>query len=185
MSNVLILGGTAEAVKLANELVAKGHVVITSLAGRTADPIHPAGLVRIGGFGGVAGLVHYLRHNRIEKLIDATHPFATQITENATEAGKQTGIEYERIERKVWEKQDGDLWIEVANLDAVNDVIPTRSRVFLALGSQYINAFNERNDVWFLVRMVDKPDIQLALPCLLYTSPSPRDKRQSRMPSSA
>ena len=24
-----------------------------------------------------------------------------------------------------------------------------------------------------------------AMPCLLYTSPSPRDKRQSRMPSSA
>ena len=37
------------------------------------------------------------------------------------------------------------------------------------------------------LRSVDvcKPTLAYSLFCLLYTSPSPRDKRQSRMPSSA
>ena len=46
----------------------------------------------------------------------------------------------------------------------------------LATTNAEINQFIETNQNWILARLKD---------CLLYTSPSPRDKRQSRMPSSA
>jgi len=81
MKRVLILGGTGEAAKLATQAVRlQGVEVITSLAGRTRRPMTPSGQVRIGGFGGDAGLVDYMRQQRIDLLIDATHPFAAQIS---------------------------------------------------------------------------------------------------------
>ncbi|MEO1745924.1 MAG: precorrin-6A/cobalt-precorrin-6A reductase, partial [Pseudomonadota bacterium] len=85
---ILILGGTREAAALAKELVARHgtDAVITSLAGRTKEPRPVAGRLRIGGFGGVEGLSAYLRAEHITRVIDATHPFAEQISANAIAA---------------------------------------------------------------------------------------------------
>jgi len=161
---ILILGGTKEAGALAAQLVEDGHDVTSSLAGRTKEPKPLAGKVRIGGFGGADGLSKYLVDHQIEKLIDATHPFAKQISENANAAAQATGVEFEVITRKPWQKQEADIWIKVASLQEARDLIPENSRVLLALGSQYIDQFSKREDVFFLVRMVDKPDQDLPLP---------------------
>lgn len=163
MTRILILGGTKEASDLAAKLVRKGHEVTTSLAGRTKEPEPLAGQVRIGGFGGVEGLAGYLIANGFEKLIDATHPFAKQISANADAAARQTGIEFERIVRAPWQKQNGDRWIEVGSLSDAREKIPGNARVLLALGSQYIDLFKSRKDVFFLVRTVDEPAQPLSL----------------------
>ena len=84
--NILILGGTGEARDLATRLVALGHRVTTSLAGRTREPILPAGELRVGKFGGVPGLVGYLRAMQFDRLVDATHPYAGLISINAVAA---------------------------------------------------------------------------------------------------
>ncbi len=163
---VLILGGTKEAAALASELVAAHpHLrVITSLAGRTKEPKPVAGEVRIGGFGGAQGLAHYLRREHITRLIDATHPFALQISANAKRATELTGIPLETRTRPPWRKQPGDNWLEVASLEEARDAIPSGARVLLALGSQHIAIFASRADVHFIVRMVDPPEEPLALP---------------------
>jgi len=80
---ILILGGTGEARELAAELVAAGVDVLSSLAGRVRQPRLPDGPVRVGGFGGPAGLAQFLRAERITAVIDATHPFAGAITASA------------------------------------------------------------------------------------------------------
>ncbi|HEY3557985.1 MAG TPA: precorrin-6A/cobalt-precorrin-6A reductase [Kribbella sp.] len=87
---ILLLGGTGEARELAQLLVANGIDVISSLAGRTTNAHHPPGQVRIGGFGGATGLTAWLQANPVDAVIDATHPFATQITKNATQATRNT-----------------------------------------------------------------------------------------------
>lgn len=163
---VLILGGTKEAASLAAELV-RDHPewrVITSLAGRTKEPHPLAGEVRIGGFGGTDGLAAYLRAERISRLIDATHPFARRISENARLAAQHAGVPLEVRARQPWARQPGDNWIEVSSLEEARDAIPAGSRVLLALGSQHIAPFAERADVHFLVRMIDPPATPLALP---------------------
>ncbi|MDT4935610.1 MAG: precorrin-6A/cobalt-precorrin-6A reductase, partial [Pseudonocardiales bacterium] len=87
---VLILGGTGEARALAAELSGRpGVAVISSLAGRVSDPALPVGAVRVGGFGGVAGLVEYLAG--VDVLVDATHPFAATISAHAAQASAETG----------------------------------------------------------------------------------------------
>ena len=163
---VLILGGTKEAAELAASLVAEhpDWRVVTSLAGRTREPAPLAGDTRIGGFGGAEGLADYLRTEGVTRLIDATHPFARRISENAREASRLAGVPLESLMRPPWEKQPGDDWIEVPSLDEARDALPAGVRVLLALGSQHIAAFATRGDVHYLVRMVDPPAAPLPLP---------------------
>lgn len=161
---ILILGGTREAAELAAELVAHGHDVTTSLAGRTREPEPVAGSVRTGGFGGASGLAAYLRDHGFTRLIDATHPFARRISANAIEAAAMSGVPLEVRTREPWQRAAGDNWTEVATLEEARDVIPPGARVLLALGSQHIAPFASRADVHFVVRMVDAPTAPLALP---------------------
>jgi len=163
---ILILGGTREAADLAKELVASKPEarIITSLAGRTKEPAPLAGEVRTGGFGGIEGLVQYLRETGVTQLIDATHPFARQISANAVEAARLAGVPLDICTRKPWAKQPDDSWIEVETLEQARDTIPPRARVLLALGSQHIGLFASREDIHFVVRMIDPPEEPLDLP---------------------
>jgi precorrin-6A/cobalt-precorrin-6A reductase len=160
---ILVLGGTAEARGLAQMLVEQGYRVISSLAGRTSDPIRIAGETRVGGFGGQQGLVDYIRSNGTAILIDATHPFATQISDNAIAAAEATGIPFARLERPAWLPRPGDIWTSVADGSAAARAIPSKARVLLALGRQHLAPFSRRNDVHFIVRMIDPPDAPLDL----------------------
>lgn len=166
---ILILGGTKEAAALAANLIKEGHDVTTSLAGITKDPSHIEGKIRIGGFSkgvvsGAMGLAGFLEDGCFDQLIDATHPFAKQISENAKIAANISGISLKIVSRPPWIKQCGDLWAEVSSLEEAVNTIPKDAKVLLALGSKYIDIFESRYDVTFLVRMVDKPEFTLRLP---------------------
>jgi precorrin-6A/cobalt-precorrin-6A reductase len=159
MKRVLILGGTGDAVKLAAQAVQLHEVeVITSLAGRTRQPVTPSGRVRMGGFGGEAGLVDYMREQRIDFLIDATHPFAAHISFNAANAARVCGLPHLLLMRPPWEPLEGDRWITVESIAAAVAILPSiAQRVFLAIGRQDLAAFAPLTDLWFLMRMVDPP----------------------------
>jgi precorrin-6A/cobalt-precorrin-6A reductase len=155
---ILILGGTTEARALADALTAKGHAVITSLAGRTIEPRRPQGEMRTGGFGGAAGLADYLCVAGIEAVIDATHPYAAAISAHAVEACESAGRPLLRFERAPWQPQKGDRWIMVDNLDAAAKVAPELGRrAFLTIGVKELGSFRDIDNVWFLVRLVDRP----------------------------
>jgi precorrin-6A/cobalt-precorrin-6A reductase len=162
---VLILGGTGEARQLADILVGQRQLrVITSLAGRTLAPLRPAGELRIGGFGGAAGLGDYLRTAMIDVVVDATHPYAAAISRNAAEACAATGRPLIRLERPAWQAEAGDRWIEVDSLHAAADVAPSLGRrAFLSIGVKQIAAFAAVKDVFFLVRLIEVPATPLPL----------------------
>jgi precorrin-6A/cobalt-precorrin-6A reductase len=152
---VLILGGTAEARALAGAL--EGHSVISSLAGRTTQPLLPAGEVRVGGFGGVDGLVAFLAERRVEAVVDATHPFAARISANASRAAALAGVPLLHLRRPGWAEQNGDSWHRVPDLDEAAALLPRLGhRVFLTTGRQGIAAFAD-SACWFLARSVEPP----------------------------
>lgn len=155
---ILILGGTKEAAELARDLVSRGHDVTTSLAGRTKEPAPVEGKTRIGGFGGARGLAAYLKAEGMTRVIDATHPFAKTISVNAVKACEMAGLPLDIRTRAPWQKQPGDLWIEVATLEEAAAALPENARVLLALGRQYLDAFLTRTDCHFVIRMVDPPE---------------------------
>jgi precorrin-6A/cobalt-precorrin-6A reductase len=166
MVRVLILGGTGDAANLAASLAAHPSIeVISSLAGRTSEPQAPIGTVRSGGFGGVSGLVAYLRAQRIDALIDATHPFAQQISGHAAQAAQETGMPHLHLARPAWQKTPEDKWIEVETVEAAVNAIPTQARrVFLTIGRQQLAPFVALSQVWFLMRSIDPPEAQLQIP---------------------
>ncbi len=155
---ILVLGGTAEARELAGALDESGERVVTSLAGRVAKPRLPAGEVRIGGFGGAAGLRAWLREHDVRAVIDATHPFAEQISASAVTACAQLGMPLVRLERPGWSERPGDRWTWVEDLDGAAAILPgLGARAFLTTGRQGLGVF-AATPVWCLIRCVDPPE---------------------------
>ena len=157
---VLILGGTHEAFQLAEQLAAQGGVdFVSSLAGRTREPRLPKGQVRTGGFGGAEGLADYLRAERITHLVNATHPFAAQISANAVAAAAAAGIPLLRLLRPAWTVRQDDRWVAARHAAEAAELCRREGgRIFLTLGSGELEAFTEIHNAHFLVRMVDAPE---------------------------
>jgi precorrin-6A/cobalt-precorrin-6A reductase len=170
---VLLLGGTSDARRLATLLVDAGYDVVSSLAGRTREPLLPAGRVRIGGFGGVDGLAGYLRDERIDVLIDATHPFAARITANAAAASRASRVPSLILRRPGWAASPGDDWHRVASLEAAAARLVPDQRVFLTTGRQGLAVFAGLDRCWFLARSVEPPEgaVPRALEVLLDRGP--------------
>ena len=167
---ILILGGTAEARRLAARLAERAELAVTlSLAGRTAQPLPQAVPVRSGGFGGADGLIRYLRHEQVDMLIDATHPYAAMIAANAAQAARATGVKLLALKRPPWGKLDGDDWIEVASIaDAIAALGNAPRRVFVALGRKELQPFTAAPQHDYLIRSVDPVDPPLGVPHATY-----------------
>jgi precorrin-6A/cobalt-precorrin-6A reductase len=157
---VLVLGGTSEAMALAEVLAARSEIdAVLSLAGRTSAPRLPPIPHRIGGFGGVDGLVDYLRNETIDVLVDATHPFARHMTANAAEAAKRCGVPRIVFTRPPWVPAHEDHWTFVADTEAaVAALSEGPRRVFLTVGRLSLPAFRAAPQHFYLVRSIDAPD---------------------------
>ncbi|MGX9673121.1 cobalt-precorrin-6A reductase [Mycobacterium sp. HM-7] len=152
---LLLLGGTSEARALAKRLHPDVEL-ISSLAGRVPDPALPVGAVRIGGFGGVAGLRTYLQDNEITAVVDATHPFAANITANAAQACAGVGVPHLVLARPAW--PHGDAIVVADDRHAAQTVKDHGyQRVFLTTGRSGTTAFRT-SDAWFLIRAVTPPE---------------------------
>lgn len=157
---VLLLGGTSEARALAARLHPDVEV-ISSLAGRVPDPALPVGEVRIGGFGGVDGLCTWLADSGIDAVVDATHPYATNITANAAAACGRLSLPHLVVARPSWDP--GDATLVASDVDAAKTIAAKGySRVFLTTGRSGTAAFVDV-EAWFLIRAVTAPDAD-ALP---------------------
>jgi precorrin-6A/cobalt-precorrin-6A reductase len=138
---------------------------VFSYAGRTATPIAQPLPTRVGGFGGVDGLSEYLRHEGITHVIDATHPFARQISANAVDACAQTGTPLIAYAREPWVAGPDDQWRHVRTIEEAAAALPDRpARIFLAIGKQHVGAFAVQSQHFYLLRLVDAPATTLPLP---------------------
>jgi len=154
---VLVLGGTGEARRLATALAGEGVDVLSSLAGRVADPLLPPGEVRIGGFGGAAGLTAWLQTHPVRAVVDATHPFAATMTASAAAAAELTGIPLVRLQRPGWTAAPGDDWRWVDSLEEAAAAVAGFGSVFLTTGRKSLGAFAGLT-ARCLVRSVDPPE---------------------------
>lgn len=156
---MLLLGGTSEANALAEALAARNWPAVYSYAGRVAAPRARPLPVRVGGFGGVAGLRAYLRAERIAAVVDATHPFAARMSANAALACAAEGVPLLAFERPAWVAGQGDRWTRVADVPAAAEALPRAPTVvFLAIGKQGLAPFAARPEHRYLLRLVDPVD---------------------------
>ncbi|MGN8249591.1 cobalt-precorrin-6A reductase [Pseudomonas sp. SMV7] len=130
---ILLLGGITEALALARRL---GPQHVYSLAGIGRVPQDLQCQVRVGGFGGAEGLAGYLRAAGISLLIDATHPYAAQISRNAAFAARSVGIACWALRRPAWQAQPGDDWREVDDWAGLIDALKPFRRPLFTLGRE-------------------------------------------------
>lgn len=154
--NVLLLAGTAESREVIAALGDDVRLRLTaSLAGATKAPAELGVRTRIGGFGGPEGLAAYCRDHDISLLLDVTHPFAREISRNATLASVKAGIPCLRYERPEWAPEEGDRWQSFDSWQAMVDAIPQGERVFLAGGTQSVDIFTRRDDIVLWARALN------------------------------
>lgn len=162
---VLVLGGTTEASALASLLAADPRFDATlSLAGRTSNPRPQPLATRVGGFGGIEGLARWLRDEKADAVIDATHPYAAQMSANAVAACTQAGLPLGTIVRPPWQRLEDDSWRIVPTAEAAAVALgKTPLRVFLSLGRQDLHAFASAPQHRYVARTIEVPE-QAALP---------------------
>ena len=142
-----------------------GRRAVFSYAGRTARPVQQPLPQRLGGFGGVAGLVDYIRREAVTHVVDATHPFAAQMSRNAVAACDLAGVPLCALQRPAWQAGPGDHWTHVPSLEAAATALPLGPvRVFLAIGKQNLDLFATAPQHHYLLRLVDEPEADLSLP---------------------
>ncbi|WP_406736521.1 cobalt-precorrin-6A reductase [Thioclava sp. GXIMD4215] len=165
MSRILLLGGTTEAAEMARLLAVSGQSAVYSYAGRTRAPVAQPLPLRVGGFGGIEGLRHYLRHETITHVIDATHPFAAQMSRHALHACAAESVQLCSFERLPWQAGPRDRWRSVPDMEAAAAALPaTPGRIFLAIGRQNLAVFAGAPQHHYLLRLVDPPTDPLPLP---------------------
>jgi precorrin-6A/cobalt-precorrin-6A reductase len=161
----LILGGTSDANQLADAIARARIDAVYSYAGRTQSPVPQSLPIRTGGFGGVAGLSEFIAREGITHVIDATHPFAAEMSRHAVDACALSKIPLIALERAPWMRSAGDRWIEVENIGSAVEALPEKSAcVFLAIGRQHLAPFAAKPQHAYTLRFVDSPDGALPLP---------------------
>ena len=164
-ANLLVLGGTTEATALCRTLSDNAICGVVSYAGRVEKPVQQPLPQRVGGFGGVAGLVAYVRAHGVTHVVDATHPFAAQMSRNAVSACAEAGVPLIALTRAPWQAQSGDRWTHVPDIaGAVSALKRPAARVMLAIGRMHLNAFAAHPQHFYLLRLVDAPDSVLPFP---------------------
>ncbi len=153
MTRILLLGGTGDALQIARQL-APEHVY--SLAGLGKVPADLACTVRVGGFGGREGLARYLKDEPIGLLVDATHPYAAQMSANAAAASRATGIPCWAVRRAPWQPQPGDDWRMVDDWAGIVAALTSFSRPLFTLGREPLAHLDDvpAHQFW-LVRCLD------------------------------
>ncbi len=159
-----------EARQLAERLAGRCDLAVTvSLAGRTAAPALQPVPVRVGGFGGAQGLADYLLDQKIDVLVDATHPYAATISINAAAAAPRARVALLALRRLGWTPIAGDRWVEVGDVaGAVQALGNVSRRVFLALGRKEIAPFADAPQHSYLIRSVEAIMPPLKVPHAVY-----------------
>ncbi|WP_277587747.1 cobalt-precorrin-6A reductase [Pseudomonas chlororaphis] len=140
MKRVLLLGGVTEALAIARTL---GPEHIYSLAGIGRVPADLDCQVRVGGYGGAEGLARFIREQGIELLLDATHPYAARISQNAATAAQLCDIPCWALRRPTWQAQAGDDWREVRDWAELVQALEPFKRPLFTLGREPLQHLHE------------------------------------------
>ena len=163
--NLLVLGGTIEATALCKRLAEDGIQATVSFAGRVERPARHPIPRRIGGFGGPEGLAIYLRDHHVTHVVDATHPFAAQMSRNAVTACARAKVPMVALTRPAWTAQNGDAWTRVPDISgAVAALKREAERVMLAVGRMHLDEFTPNPQHFYLLRLVDPPETPPSFP---------------------
>lgn len=155
---LLVLAGTSEGREIAGALHGQGIPLIASLAGAVRSPRAQGVPTRIGGFGGAAGFTQFLEEAGITAVLDATHPFADQISKRSARICAELGVPYALYARPAWQPTAQDRWTMLDREEEAAAHIEDGATVFLATGRKTLERFANLSACRLICRQIDPPD---------------------------
>lgn len=156
---ILLIGGTGEAVKLNTALYSmEGIHLITSLAGRTKSPSNLLGEILPVGFSDVGGMDAFLKERKVDYVVDASHPFANQISNKSNILCQKLHIPYIRFERSIWTDEGDDQWIEAKDMIEAASLLEPYDHLFLTIGRQELDYFEQLHGKKIVIRSIEDID---------------------------
>ncbi|MGV6396577.1 cobalt-precorrin-6A reductase [Pseudomonas caspiana] len=140
MKRLLLLGGVTDALAIARTL---GPQHIYSLAGVGRVPTDLTCQVRVGGYGGAQGLAQFMTEQDIDLLVDATHPYAAQISHNAARAAELAQVPCWALRRPAWQAGPNDDWRDVADWRELIEALKPFKRPLFTLGREPLQHLDE------------------------------------------
>ncbi|GFN23775.1 precorrin-6A reductase [Thermanaeromonas sp. C210] len=142
---ILVLAGTADASQVIGVLKSEGYrvaaSVVTEYGARLARQAG-ADLVRTGPLG-QEELANYLKRHGIVAVIDATHPFAVNITENAREACRALGLPYFRYRRPEVRLPSYPNLLPASSFEEAAVLAARGQVIFLTIGTRHLECFTD------------------------------------------
>ena len=149
MKRILIFSGTTEGRELAEWLDSQGvmvHVRVATEYGAVVMEPSSNIDVRVGSCGGAEGIAGVIDELSIGIVVDATHPYALNITRHIREACERTGAEYIRLKRP---DSEGDT-VGVVRFDTLEDAVEylkgTEGRILASTGSNELSLYTRIPD---------------------------------------
>ena len=169
MTRLLLLAGTAEARQVAADLAGEpGMDVVASLAGVTRAPKDLGVPTRVGGFGGRAGFRDWLAREKVTAVLDATHPFAAEISMRGADVCSELGMPYLQLLRPPWLPGEGDRWVFLGRAQEAAERVPRDAAVLLAAGPRELESFRGLEGRTVFCRRIDPPATPFPFPCGRY-----------------
>lgn len=162
MCKILIFGGTTEGRQLA--MVCSENNISAFLSVATsygAEIIEKSDCLHIlQGRMNSKEIAEFIEKNRIEKVFDATHPYAAEVTKNITLACEITKTECLRIKREENSKSVGGKYFEDIN-SIIGYLNTTTGGILVTTGSNALKSFCSVNDYKYrcAVRVLPTSDI--------------------------
>jgi precorrin-6A/cobalt-precorrin-6A reductase len=164
--NLWLIGGTSDSVAIALALEAYKSLMVITVATETARSLYPVEFqVKVGCLD-TPQMFIFCRENQIAAIVDASHPHAAEVSQNADTTAKSLNIPYLRYERPLIESPTSD---RVTVLDSLATLIAGNyllgEKVLLTVGCKALPLFKswqERSQLW--ARILPKPEsLQMAL----------------------
>ncbi len=176
---IIIFGGTKEAREIAQQLDDLGHNIVLSLAGRTSNPKRPKNIkINIGGFGGEQKLSEYFKANNFDLILDITHPYAQNISNQIVKAASLSNKKLMRFKRQIWQKSTAIDWQDFNSIEQAIKQLPVKAIAFITTGHKHLELLQTRPDCKFIVRLIEKPKTTLDSNCSIIISKPPYDFEQ-------
>lgn len=139
----LIFGGTAEGRQLTEAYARAGDEVVVCVASGYAKGLLPEGVTCYDHPMDEAEMEAVARRHRVEEIVDATHPFAVLVTQNARSCAEALRLPYRRVERdsgRTASWRDAVQWVDSAQA-AAQALTASQGPVLLTTGSHTLGVY--------------------------------------------
>lgn len=150
MGKIMIFAGTTEGRRLSEILCQNGRKHIVSVATAYGEQVltaHPCAEIHQGRMDADA-MKEYFLNRQIEVVIDATHPYAQEVTNNIRQAAEAAGVKYMRLIREMEKSESGQSQTENPHVIYFPDhesceqaLLKTRGNIFLTTGSKDLEKY--------------------------------------------